>query len=76
MSIVLLGTPFVLQYTENLVKKIRSSYAAEVVVNHHKCFTMKSEIPFAPFLIIAFGLAYFLEFDVLRLTDYVITSII
>lgn len=38
--------------------------------------TMKSEIPFAPFLVVAFVLVYFYSVDVLSLTSYAIEKII
>lgn len=38
---------------------------------HGAPITMKSEVPFAPYLLIAFALVYFFHVDVLTLTSYV-----
>ena len=51
-------------------------YPTSDVANQPKYLTMKSEIPFAPFLVAAFVLVYFGGGDVLSLTDYVISSIV
>lgn len=53
---------------------ITKRYSRHPVVNYEQYLTMKSEIPFAPFLVLAFVLVYFLGVDVLALTDYVISS--
>jgi len=41
-----------------LVRIIKAHYAFGMVVNYSKYFTMKSEVPFAPFMIAAFLLVY------------------
>jgi prepilin signal peptidase PulO-like enzyme (type II secretory pathway) len=40
------------------------------MVKNGRYFTMKSEIPFAPFLVAAFILVYFFEADVITYTSY------
>ncbi len=45
-------------------------YARTTVANTHKYLTMKSEIPFAPFLVLAFLLVYFGGVNVLSLFSY------
>lgn len=47
------------------------AYTPKGVANYRRYFTMKSEIPFAPFLIIAFFLVYIFEVDVLTLLTHV-----
>lgn len=46
---------------------VRSHCSSQPVVNYSKYFTMKSEVPFAPFMIVAFLLVYMYQFDVLEL---------
>lgn len=64
IALSLLTVGFVRRYWRN------RAYARTGVANQVGYLTMKSEIPFAPFLIIAFSLAYFLEADVLSLFSY------
>lgn len=52
---------------------IRHVYPNRSVAKNGRYFTMKSEIPFAPFLIVAFVLVYVFEIDVLHLITYVLT---
>lgn len=47
------------------------SYTRGVVANTTQYFTMKSEIPFAPFLILSFFVTYFLQGNVLTIVSYV-----
>jgi len=46
---------------------VKAYYAPYPVVNYSKYFTMKSEVPFAPFMIVAFLLVYIYHLDVLDL---------
>jgi len=47
------------------------AYTPLRVVNYRRYFTMKSEIPFAPFLIVAFFLVYIFDVNVLTLLTHV-----
>lgn len=48
-------------------------YAQANIANYQRYLTMKSEVPFAPFLILAFFVTYFGQLDVLMLANYVLT---
>lgn len=60
VSLGLIGIPAIF----HVLKAYCSSYP---VVNYSKYFTMKSEVPFAPFMIAAFLLVYIFNLDVLQL---------
>jgi prepilin signal peptidase PulO-like enzyme (type II secretory pathway) len=60
VSLLLLGLPV-------LFGQIQRCYSCVAVANSKKSFTMKSEIPFAPFMITAFLLVYLYQLDVLTL---------
>ena len=62
LSLLLMSVPA-------LFKSIKKRCAGVTVVYTSKSFTMKSEVPFAPFMIIAFLLVYLYEFDVLSLVS-------
>ena len=61
VSVALLGGPAFVGY-------ILARYASDPVANSYKSFTMKSEVPFAPFMILAFLAVYLYGFDVIALT--------
>lgn len=61
VSLCILGFPL-------LVHTIRSYCSSGLVVNYSRYFTMKSEVPFAPFMILAFLLVYLYHVDVIQLT--------
>ena len=54
-------------------RRIKASYATRDVAKTRRYFTMKSEIPFAPFLIVAFALVFFFNIDVLTFSTYLLT---
>ena len=60
VSLGIIGIPAVFRL-------VRACYASYPVVNYSKYFTMKSEVPFAPFMIVAFLLVYIYGLDVLQL---------
>ncbi len=51
--------------------KVQNCCAKNRVANYTKSFTMKSEVPFAPFIIIAFLLVFLYQIDVLQMTSLV-----
>jgi len=72
LSISIMYTPRVVHYINSLFTRISirsksGDYAGTAVVLSSKSFTMKSEVPFAPFMIIAFLLVYLYQVDVLQL---------
>jgi len=60
VSLGLLGIPAIFHL-------VKAHCASCPVVNYSKYFTMKSEVPFAPFMIASFLLVYICNFDVLQL---------
>lgn len=65
VSIFLLLVPRIQLCVYNLL------YSNPVVAKDGKSFTMKSEVPFAPFLVLAFLGVVWLQLDVLSITSYV-----
>lgn len=55
-----------------LYRKIKARCSGTAVVHNSKSFTMKSEVPFAPFMIIAFLLVYLYQYNVLNLMSFFI----
>jgi len=60
VSVGLIGIPAI-------VRAVKGYCSRYPVVNYSKYFTMKSEVPFAPFMIVAFLLVYIYNLDVLQL---------
>ena len=60
VSLSIMGIPAVLRI-------IKACCSSRPVVNYSKYFTMKSEVPFAPFMIAAFLLVYVYHTDVITL---------
>ena len=56
----------------SLIAFIKKCCSTNGVVNSSKSFTIKSEVPFAPFMIVAFLLVYIYQLDVLTLMALVI----
>ncbi len=49
--------------------KLQQRYTTQVVVKYSKSFTIKTEVPFAPFMVIAFLLVYLYNISVIALTS-------
>lgn len=58
------------------VRRSFRAYPNQAIEKRSRYRTMKHEVPFAPFLIIAFYLVAFFEVNVLYLTSYVLTSFV
>lgn len=80
VSVALMCVPPLRRFATQLWCRVQglfsTTYAPYSVAHYGRYFTMKSEIPFAPFLIVSFLLTFFCAADVLSITDYVLTLFI
>lgn len=70
LSVGLLLLPYIRSFFALLTKKIKRLFCTcpqGSVVNYRRYFTMKSEVPFAPFMVIAFLLVFLCKYDVLTM---------
>ena len=56
--------------------RLHVSYPSAGVAKYHRCFTMKSEVPFAPFLVVAFFLVQLAQVDVLALVAALMSLVV
>jgi len=72
VSLVVMFWPPLVKLLSRLLSKVGRGYSNLSVEKTGKYLTMKSEVPFAPFLSAAFLLVYVTQIDVLSLTNYVL----
>jgi len=63
ISLSVLAFPYV-------TRALRRTYTKQVVVNSPRYFTIKSEVPFAPFIVAAFLVVYIFNVDVISLMSW------
>ena len=66
--------PFLTTSSEKQNARSRAFYSSADVANHRRWFTMKSEVPFAPFLILSFFLVHFFSINVFEMVHFISLS--
>jgi len=77
LSVIIISIPYWRNFIKTCTVRVGSLVSSKIQVkqeikNSNRSITMKSEIPFAPFMVLAFVLVFFYSIDVLHLTSTVI----
>jgi len=72
-SLLIMFWPSIKDVFKSLLRLLHLGYSNSLVEKKARYLTMKSEVPFAPFIAAAFLLTFLVKINVLELTNYVFT---